>query len=276
VTAPKLGRVRADPGQIEQVLINLSINARDAMPDGGELHIELFNADIDAVAAAARPGFTPGRYVCLSVGDNGSGIAPEILAHIFEPFFTTKDEGKGTGLGLATVYGIAKQNQGYVDVDSSVGTGTTFRVYFPRVEAAELPLAPGTPEITQAASETVLLVEDDDRVRGLLANVLRKRGYTILEASRGDQALELAQVHTAPIHLLLSDIVMPGMSGRVVAARVTEFRPETRVLLMSGYSDDAVLRSGIEASKTPFIQKPFSMDALAAKIREALSGPMAN
>ena len=275
-TLPDLWRVRADPGQIEQVLVNLSVNARDAMPDGGELHIELFNADIDAPTAMALPGFEPGRYVCLGVTDNGSGIEPALLAHIFEPFFTTKAEGRGTGLGLATVYGIAKQNGGYVEVDSLVGRGTTFRVYFPRVETTDVAAGIVTAGISlEAASETVLLVEDDDRVRGLVGSVLRKRGYTVLEASRGDQALALASGHTAPIHLLLSDVVMPGMSGRVVAARVTELRPEVRVLLMSGYSDDAVLRSGIEAAITPFIQKPFSMEALAIKIRETLSDPAA-
>jgi PAS domain S-box-containing protein len=275
-TVPKLGRVRADPGQIEQVLVNLSVNARDAMPDGGELRIELFNADMDARAAAALPGFEPGRYVCLGVTDDGSGIEPALLAHIFEPFFTTKPEGQGTGLGLATVYGIAKQNGGYVEVDSRVGRGTTFRVYFPRIDTGDVVAgAEAGANSIEAALETVLLVEDDDRVRGLLGNVLRKRGYTVLEASRGDQALALASEHTAPIHLLLSDVVMPGMSGRVVAARVTALRPDVRVLMMSGYSDDAVLRSGIEAAKTPFIQKPFSMDALAVKIRETLSGPTA-
>jgi signal transduction histidine kinase/CheY-like chemotaxis protein len=271
VAAPKLERVRADPGQIEQVLINLAVNGRDAMPDGGALRIELFNAELDAAAAAMRPGLAPGRYVQLAVTDTGAGIEPGLVGHIFEPFFTTKAEGKGAGLGLATVYGMTMQNGGQIEVESQVDRGTTFRVYFPSVDAADplpavheaLPLEP--------ASETVLLVEDDDRVRGLVATVLRRRGYTVLEASRGEEALALAERHAATIHLLLSDVVMPGMNGLIVADRVTEVRPGMRVLLMSGYSEDAALCDGMGTSKTPFIQKPFSMEALTAKIREALS-----
>ena len=270
MAAPKLGRVRADPGQIEQVLINLAVNGRDAMPDGGELRIELSNAELDTAGAATHPGLAPGRYVQLAVTDTGTGIEPGLVSHIFEPFFTTKAEGKGTGLGLATVYGITTQNGGHIEVESQVNRGTTLRVYFPRVDFIVPALAEAASPIEQA-SETVLLVEDDDRLRGLVANVLRKRGYTVLEASRGDEALALAERHAATIHLLLSDVVMPGMSGRIVADRVTELRPDTRVLLMSGYSDDAVLCGGIETAKMPFIQKPFSMEALAAKIREALS-----
>jgi CheY-like chemotaxis protein len=199
-----------------------------------------------------------------------------LLPHIFEPFFTTKSEGQGTGLGLATVYGITKQNGGYVDVESAHGVGTTVRVYVPRtdeedVQVATQPAAPARAVI----SETVLLVEDDDRVRGLLGTVLRRRGYTVLEASRGDQAVALASAHDAPIHLLLSDVLMPGMGGRMVADRVTRMRPGVRVLFMSGHSDDALLRSGIEAAGTPFIQKPFSPEALAAKIRETLTAASA-
>jgi PAS domain S-box-containing protein len=272
--APQLGRVRADPGQIEQILVNLAVNARDAMPDGGELRIDLCNVEFDEAGTPPLAGLEPGRYVRLAVSDSGSGIEPEVISHIFEPFFTTKPEGMGTGLGLATVYGIAKQNGGSVEVESSVTRGTTFRVYLPRIDSAQATAcADGTPPPVERASETVLLVEDDDRVRGLLATVLRKRGFTVLVASRGDEALEIVQGHAAPIHLLLSDIVMPGMSGRVVAARVTELRPDTRVLLMSGYSDEANLRGDVEPAKMPFIQKPFSMDVLAARIREALSGP---
>ncbi len=235
--APELGRVRADPGQIEQILVNLAVNARDAMPDGGELRIDLCDVEFDQADAPPRAGLEPGRYVRLAVSDSGSGIAPEVISHIFEPFFTTKPEGMGTGLGLATVYGIAKQNGGSVEVESSATRGTTFRVYFPRIDAAQATVRAGrTPRPVERASETVLLVEDDDRVRGLVATVLRKRGFTVLVASRGEEALEIVRGHAAPIHLLLSDIVMPGMSGRVVAARVTELRPETRVLLMSGYA----------------------------------------
>jgi PAS domain S-box-containing protein len=266
--APDLGRVRADPGQIEQILVNLAVNARDAMPDGGELRIDLCDVEFDQADAPPRAGLEPGRYVRLAVSDSGSGIEPEVISHIFEPFFTTKPEGMGTGLGLATVYGIAKQNGGAVEVESSATRGTTFRVYFPRIDAPQATVRAGTtPSPVERGSETVLLVEDDDRVRGLVATVLRKRGFTVLVASRGDEALEIVRSHAAPIHLLLSDIVMPGMSGRVVAARVTELRPETRVLLMSGYSDEASPRAGVESAKMPFIQKPFSMDVLAARKR---------
>jgi PAS domain S-box-containing protein len=272
--APELGRVRADPGQIEQVLVNLAVNARDAMPDGGDLRIDLCNVEFDGTIAPPRAGLEPGRYVRLAVSDSGSGIEPEVISHIFEPFFTTKPEGMGTGLGLATVYGIAKQNGGSVEVESSATRGTTFRVYFPRIDSTPATIrAARIPSPVERASETVLLVEDDDRVRGLVATVLRKRGFTVLVASRGDEALEIVRSHAAPIHLLLSDIVMPGMSGRVVAARVTELRPETRVLLMSGYSDEAGLRGGVESAKMPFIQKPFAMEVLVARIREGLSGP---
>jgi PAS domain S-box-containing protein len=273
VSAAKLGRVRADPQQIEQVLINLAVNGRDAMPEGGELRIDLSNTELDPAGALTHPGLAPGRYVQLAVTDTGTGIAPGLVSHIFEPFFTTNPEGKGTGLGLATVYGITTQNGGHIEVESQVNRGTTFHVYFPRVDATGPVVAvhEAASPIEQA-SETVLLVEDDDRVRGLVANVLRKRGYTVLEASRGDDALALVERHAATIHLLLSDLVMPGMSGRSVADRVAELRPDTRVLLMSGYSDDAIL-CGVEHAKTSFIQKPFSMEALAAKIREALSGP---
>jgi signal transduction histidine kinase/ActR/RegA family two-component response regulator len=271
-SSPRLGLVRADPGQIEQVLINLCVNARDAMSEGGEIRIELENVEIAAGDVGDRPGLQPGSYVRLAVVDTGSGIAPDVLKHIFEPFFTTKRAGKGTGLGLATVYGIVKQNNGVIEVQSEIGRGTTFRVFLPRVECEDAYDGdrPVMSDIDHV-SETVLLAEDDDRVRGLVANVLRRRGYIVLEASRGDDALELARRHEAPIHLLLSDIVMPGMNGRVVAERVTELRPETRVLLMSGYSEDVTLRASVEGPKTLFIQKPFTTDALAARIREALS-----
>jgi PAS domain S-box-containing protein len=268
----QLGFVRVDPGQIEQVLINLCINARDAMPDGGELRVELTHVHVNRPDTPQGP--EPGEYVVLSVSDNGCGIEPGVLGHIFEPFFTTKQPGQGTGLGLATVYGIAKQNGGHVEVGSRVGRGTTFRVYFPRLASAQ-EAGEGSDASSLAdelASETVLLVEDDERVRLLLASVLRRRGYSVLEAACGDAALEIARGHEAPIHLLLSDIVMPGMSGRVVAARIGEMRRETRVLLMSGYADEATARESVDGPHSLFIQKPFSAEALAARIREALSG----
>ena len=249
VSVPDLGLVRADPVQVEQVLTNLCVNARDAMAEGGQLRIVLDKVEIQEAGVAAHPGLEPGEYVRLAVSDTGSGIDPDVLGHVFEPFFTTKPEGKGTGLGLATVYGIAKQNGGHVEVETQVGLGTTFRVYFRQDkpdDAHNGDRAAGTD--VEQESETVLLVEDDDRVRGLVANVLRRRGYAVLEACQGDQALELARNHRQPINLLLSDIVMPGMSGRAVAERVAELRPETRVLLMSAYADDV---HGEAAGATP-------------------------
>jgi PAS domain S-box-containing protein len=263
--------VRADPGQIEQVLMNLCVNARDAMPDGGELRIELSTVEFGAGVVA--PSIEPGRYVRLNVSDTGTGIAPDVVDHIFEPFFTTKETGKGTGLGLATVYGIVKQNGGYIDVETQPGRGSVFRVYFPRVDVADVSTEHVRSLTFEQGTETILLVEDEQRVRDLVSTVLRRCGYTVLEACRGEEALEVARKHVAPIHLLLSDIVMPGMGGRNVAARITELRPGTRILLMSGYSDDVILRTGIEAAKTPFIQKPFTATDLALKVREVLSGP---
>jgi PAS domain S-box-containing protein len=273
---PGLGAVRADPGQMEQILINLCVNARDAMPDGGRLHVELKDVDLDA--ASAPQGLEPGPFVRLSVSDTGCGIDPAAIGHIFEPFFTTKQPGRGTGLGLATVYGITRQNGGLIEVKSEVGRGSTFHVYLPRLAASACSDEERTSELAvdQPVSETVLLVEDDDRVRTLVASVLRRRGYEVLEANCGDDALRLAQGHESPIHLLLSDIVMPGMNGRTVAARVIEMRRETRVLLMSGYSDEMAQAGANAQPQSLFIQKPFSAEALAAKIREALSGASVN
>jgi PAS domain S-box-containing protein len=266
--------VRADPGHVEQVLMNLCVNARDAMPDGGELRIELSSIEFDTASAIDCPGVEPGRYVRLSVSDTGVGIAPDVIDYIFEPFFTTKETGKGTGLGLATVYGIVKQNGGHIDVETQPGRGSAFHVYFPRVDATdEVPSEDARGLASEQGTETILLVEDEQRVRDLVSTVLRRCGYTVLEACRGEEALEVARNHVAPIHLLLSDVVMPGMGGRVVAARITELRPSTRILLMSGYSDDVILRTGIAAAETPFIQKPFTASDLALKVREVLSGP---
>jgi PAS domain S-box-containing protein len=266
--------VRADPGQIEQVLMNLCVNARDAMPDGGELRIELSSIEFDAASVVDRPGVEPGCYVRLSVSDTGVGIASDVIDHIFEPFFTTKETGKGTGLGLSTVYGIARQNGGHIEVETQPGRGSAFHVYFPCVDIAEdVPAEDVRSLASEQGTETILLVEDERRVRDLVSTVLRRCGYTVLEACRGEEALEVARNHVAPIHLLLSDVVMPGIGGRMVAARVTELRPGTRILLMSGYSDDVTLRTGIEAAQTPFIQKPFTATDLALKVREVLSGP---
>ncbi len=268
---PDLTPVLADTTQVEQIFVNLVINARDAMPGGGKISIELRNIELDKIGVAAHPGLQPGDYVEMSVTDTGSGMDTETLSRIFEPFFTTKENGKGTGLGLATVYGIVQQNNGAIEVHSRVGHGTTFYIYLPR--ATDLGKPAPIPVGTGAGTETVLLVEDDDRVRALVSNMLRKNGFTVLLASAGDQALEIAARHRGRIHLLLTDMLMPGLNGRMLSERLTATRPETRVLYMSGYSDDDILRLGVKKNAAHFIQKPFSVDALIHKVRDALNSP---
>ena len=263
------GWVKADPHQLEQVLMNLVVNARDAMPRGGRIDVELGNVTIDE---DGLPGATlsPGDYVRLSVRDTGCGMTPEVKARIFEPFFTTKAEGVGTGLGLAVVYGIVEQLGGAVTVDTEVDRGTAFHLYLPptaeqeTTEAREVPKALG-------GNETVLLVEDEPQVAELIADALQTSGYTVLQAAHGTQALDIVRSHGQPIHLLLTDVIMPGMNGRELADRVTGLRGDVRTLYMSGYSDDAVLRNGVEAALVQFIPKPFGMDALRAKIRDVLA-----
>jgi PAS domain S-box-containing protein len=269
---PDLTPVLADNTQVEQIMVNLVINSRDAMPHGGKITIELRNVELDKVGVAAHPGLQPGDYVEMSVCDTGTGIDAETIPRIFEPFFTTKESGKGTGLGLATVYGIVQQNNGAIEVQSRVGHGTTFYIYLPRATDLGKP-APMVGAGSGAGSETILLVEDDDRVRALVSNMLRKNGFTVLLASAGDQALEIAARHRGRIHLLLTDVVMPGLNGRMLSERLTSSRPETRVLFMSGYSDDDILRHGVKKATAHFIQKPFSVDALVHKIRETLNSP---
>jgi CheY-like chemotaxis protein len=269
---PDLWPVLADPSQIEQILVNLVVNARDAMPGGGRLSIEMRNVELDTGGIATHPGLQPGNYVELAVADTGSGMDAETVARIFEPFFTTKEAGKGTGLGLATVYGIVQQSGGATEVQSQVGRGTTFHVYLPKT-SGEVAAPPQKTLAATRGSETVLLVEDDDHVRALVASMLKKHGYTVLVASQGDQALQIAGRHTGPIHLLLTDVVMPGMSGRALSEKLTAARPNTRVLYMSGYSDDAVLGHGVRSAGTHFIQKPFAIETLAQKVRQTLSAP---
>ena len=269
---PGLTPVLADRTQIEQILVNLIVNARDAMPGGGKITIELRNIELDSVGVVAHPGLTPGDYVEMAVSDTGNGMDADTASRIFEPFFTTKEGGKGTGLGLATVYGIAQQSGGAIEVQSAVGHGTTFYIYLPRATDLGKP-APARSMSSEGGGETVLLVEDDDRVRVLVANMLKKNGYTVLLGSQGDQALEIASRYRGRIHLLLTDVVMPGISGRQLSERLTAARPDTRVLYMSGYSDDAILRHGVKSAGTHFIQKPFSIEALALKVREALTFP---
>jgi PAS domain S-box-containing protein len=269
---PDLTPVLADTTQVEQILMNLVINARDAMPGGGKIAIELRNVELDKIGVAAHPGLQPGDYVEMSIMDTGTGMDSETLSRIFEPFFTTKESDKGTGLGLATVYGIVQQNNGAIEVQSRVGHGTKFYIYLQRATALGKP-APMIAANPAAGSETILLVEDDDRVRALVSNMLRKNGFKVLLASAGDQALEIATRHRGRIDLLLTDVLMPGLNGRMLSERLTATRPETRVLYMSGYSDDDILRLGVKKAAAHFIQKPFSVDGLVHKVRETLNLP---
>ena len=268
---PALGRVKADLGQIEQVLMNLAVNARDAMPTGGKLTIETRNIEVDEDGARRHTGLRPGRYILLAVGDTGHGMTPEVQARIFEPFFTTKEKGKGTGLGLATVHGIVQQAGGHVGVHSRPGAGTTFQVYLPRVEEMASPARPAAGgRAAPKGTETILLVEDEDSVRALTRLVLHGAGYRVLEASDGGEALEVGALHTGPIHLLLSDVVMPVLGGRQLAERLLTLHPEMKVLFQSGYTDDAVVRHGLSQETVHFLQKPFTPAALTQKVREVL------
>jgi PAS domain S-box-containing protein len=276
-SAPDLGLIKADRSQIEQVILNLAVNARDAMPEGGRLTIETANVELDKAAAHPPAVLSPGKYVMLAVTDNGCGMDAETQAHIFEPFFTTKEKGKGTGLGLATVYGIVKQSGGYVWVYSEPGRGTSFKVYLPRIE--DEPTARGRDGKTDTralprGSETVLLVEDEKGVRELAREYLELVGYTVIEAEDGHTALELAAMHVGPIQLLMTDVVMPGISGRELAGRVKAIRPDIKILFMSGYTDQSVVHHGILDTDAALLQKPFTMAALAAKLREILNTEM--
>ena len=273
--APDLGAVRADPGQIEQIIMNLAVNARDAMPSGGRLTIETANVVLDEGHARQHPGAAAGPHVLLAVSDTGVGMDEDTRAHLFEPFFTTKEQGKGTGLGLATVYGIVKQSGGHVWAYSEPGHGATFKIYLPRVDEAPEPLIP--PPADRGAgggTETILLAEDDRAVREIAAETLGHRGYRVLRAPEGQTALELARAHDGPIHLLVTDIVMPGMTGRDLAEALLAARAATRVLYVSGYTDDAVVRHGVLQAGLPYLQKPFTPDDLARKVREVLDRPV--
>jgi two-component system cell cycle sensor histidine kinase/response regulator CckA len=266
-----LGHIKADPGQIEHTILNLVVNAKDAMPSGGTIKIETANVQADEETSNLPPGMKRGNYVTLSVRDTGVGMNPEVQERIFEPFFTTKEKGKGTGLGLSTVYGIIKQSGGEIWVSSEPGKGTIFEIYFPRVDE---PLQESPKESFQkglrGGNETILIVEDEDGVRKLTRKILSRQGYKILEASGGGDALLLCEQCNEPIHLLLSDVVMPGINGPELARRIKTLSPDVKVLFMSGYADQAIFQSGILDEKACFIQKPFSARNLVEKIQEVI------
>jgi PAS domain S-box-containing protein len=269
--AEDLGRVQGDWGQIEQVIMNLAVNAKDAMPDGGKLTIETANAELDEAYARVHVAVTPGRHVMLSFSDTGVGMTPEVRERVFEPFFTTKERVKGTGLGLSTVYGIVKQSGGNIWVYSEPGKGTTFKIYLPRVDE---PLEEVVERVAggelHRGDETILVVEDNDEVREVTVRILSRQGYRVLEASQGLDAFLISAEHDGPIHLLLTDVVMPKMSGRELAETLMSIRPRIKVLYMSGYTDNAIVHHGVLETGMDFIQKPFAVDVLARKVREVL------
>jgi len=275
VTIPKagLGCVLADPSSIEQVIMNLVVNARDAMPTGGKLTIETANIELDADYAFAHLGASPGPHVMLAVTDTGIGMDSATQARIFEPFFTTKEAGKGTGLGLSTVFGIAQQSGGCVWVYSEPGKGTTFKVFFPRVEATVSVASPTEVMAVRRGSETILLVEDQDQVRAAAHTILKRNGYRVITAHNAGEALLLCERHEGPIDLLLTDVVMPHMSGTELAKRLARTRPALKVLYMSGYTDDSIVRHGVLESEMAFLEKPFTPESLTRKIREVIGAP---
>jgi CheY-like chemotaxis protein len=273
--APGLGRVFVDPSNIEQVIMNLVVNARDAMPRGGKLTIETGNVDLDAEYTRDHLGATPGPHVMLAVSDTGVGIDLETQALIFEPFFTTKPVGQGTGLGLSTVFGIARQAGGSVWVYSEPGEGATFKVYFPRVEGGSEVAGLAPAPLDLRGSETILLVEDQDQVRAVAQNILARSGYDVIVARTPGEALLFCAEEPGVVHLLLTDVVMPQMSGAELARRIALMLPDIKVLFMSGYTDDSIVRHGVLASEVAFLQKPFTADSLARKVREVLTAPPA-
>jgi PAS domain S-box-containing protein len=271
VIEPKLGSIKADPGQVEQVIMNLAVNARDAMPKGGSLTIETANVTLDEAYGRTHEGVRPGSYIMLAVSDTGTGMDAATRSHIFEPFFTTKGVGRGTGLGLSMAYGIVKQSGGSIEVYSEPDHGTTFKIYLPRVEEPVESLPGKSADTPSRGNETVLLVEDDEQVRDLAREILVKCGYTVLAAESAAEVVTHCENHAGPIHLLLTDVVMPGVGGREIASQVSTRRPGIKVLYMSGYTTNAVVHHGVLDPGTHFLQKPFTPASLAAKIREVLN-----
>jgi CheY-like chemotaxis protein len=271
--SPSLDCVRVDHGQIEQVIMNLVVNARDAMPRGGKVTIQTANITLGENDRAVHPDTEPGLYVMLAISDTGCGMTAETRSHLFEPFFTTKDRSRGTGLGLATVYGIVKQSGGFIYVYTQRNLGTTVKIYLPRAQDCPEPTSPSSHSESEdfLGTETVLLVEDQAEVRTLAARALKQRGYTVLEALTPAEAVELCRKITQPIDLLLTDVVMPELSGRDLAKRLVGLRPGMKVLYMSGYTDDAVVRYGVQTAASAFLQKPFAPAALGKKVREVLN-----
>jgi CheY-like chemotaxis protein len=268
--APGLGRIRADSGHIEQLIMNLCVNSRDAMPTGGKLTLETSNVVLDETIARDHLGVAPGRYVLLAVSDTGVGMDRATQARIFEPFFTTKAKGKGTGLGLSTVFGLVHQAAGSIWVYSEPGLGTVFKVYLPRVDAElEAPVAPVAPGSLEG-TETILLVEDEGQVRSVARAILRKLGYQVLEARDASEALLASETCLGPIHLLLTDVAMPQMSGPELARRLLLLRPATKILCMSGYTDDALVRHGALTGGIAYLQKPITPETLGRKVRAVL------
>jgi len=270
VLDPALGSVRADPGQIEQVIVNLAVNARDAMVEGGKLTLETANVEIEPAYAARHIAVSSGSCVMLAVTDTGSGMSPEIQARIFEPFFTTKGPEQGTGLGLATVYGIVKQSGGAILVYSEPDHGTTFKIYLPRVGEAPATGESRAQSSPLRGSETILVVEDDDAIRTLIREVLEKLGYVVHQAGSGAEAMQLCERYPGRIDLVVSDVIMPSMGGRELAARLALSRPEIKILFMSGYTDNAILHHDVLPPRTTFLEKPFMTRTLARKVREVL------
>jgi two-component system cell cycle sensor histidine kinase/response regulator CckA len=273
ILEPELGCIEADPGQMEQVIMNLAVNARDAMPQGGRLCFETANVVLDDTDILKERDLSPGSYVRLRASDTGVGMDEKVLSHAFEPFFTTKEAGKGTGLGLATVHGIVKQNRGDIRLYSQPGQGTTFEILLPRARDAGQDIQEQLPETLTRGTETILLVEDDSAVRGLTRQVLRQQGYRVLAARDAAEALQLAGEWKDPVELLITDVVLPGMRGPDLAAQVLATHRNCRVLYVSGHANDAIAPRGVLAADIAFLQKPFTLQSLTAKVREVLSAP---